>query len=402
MRRRVEEVTADQRDLVTALLQQAERCAVVGLPDQAEGILAQIWTMVVGSAPDLASATAWDLAWLLARRGAYAEATAWLHRIETAPSQPIDLWPLVRQALIDMCLALASTSPDEAALQPPRCVHAYGTGSDSALPALQVVNLGHFQITRAGELLPVCKSHKAIALFRYLLTQRHHAVHKEVLMELFWPDSPPHAARSGLHAAICALRRHIDPPGGSYVLFEDDHYALDPGASLDDEASAFERMSVVGEHCWRSGDLEQAQRAYSQAIRCYQGDYYVDSRDAGWASAVREHLLTRYLSALDHLGQILIGQGLYEQASECYQRLFERDSYREDAYRQLMRCYWQLNRRHDALRQYEQCVTLLAKDLGLEPMEETRALSRTILEQTSPTALVLEQRRTVRSSAVKP
>ncbi len=58
--------------------------------------------------------------------------------------------------------------------------------------------------------------------------------------------------------------------------------------------------------------------------------------------------------------------------------VLERDGYREDAYCQLIRCYWQLGRRSEALRQYERCVTILRRDLGLEPMPEIQELYRAI------------------------
>jgi LuxR family maltose regulon positive regulatory protein len=43
-----------------------------------------------------------------------------------------------------------------------------------------------------------------------------------------------------------------------------------------------------------------------------------------------------------------------------------------------MRCYSELGRRSEALQQYKRCATILANDLGLEPMEETQALYRAI------------------------
>lgn len=64
----------------------------------------------------------------------------------------------------------------------------------------------------------------------------------------------------------------------------------------------------------------------------------------------------------------------FEPAIECYQRLLERDGYREDAHCQLMRCYVQLGRRHDAPGQYRRCASILANDLGLEPVQEIQAL----------------------------
>jgi len=373
----------DVRNLAVALLEQGERCAVAGLLNQAEAVLTQVWAMIQKEAPDLASDTAWHLAWLLAQRGAYAEAADWFHRMDAPPARISVRWPTVLQTIAQMCLALAREPTQIPQALPSPHVPALSSG----LPTLHVINLGQFQLIRAGTILPACKAHKAISLLRYLLTQRPRMVHKEVLMDLFWPESPPRDARNSLHAAICALRHHIDLTGASYVLFEDDHYMVDPHAPVEDDVTAFEHLSNAAGHYWQVGDMVRAQQSYSQAILRYQGDYYVDSRDLAWAAAVQEHLLTQYLSALDHLGQILMGQRHYERAAECYQRLLARDGYREDAHCQLMRCYWQLGRRQDALRQYEQCTALLANDLGMEPMAETQALCHAIRNHTGTAAL---------------
>jgi DNA-binding SARP family transcriptional activator len=144
---------------------------------------------------------------------------------------------------------------------------------------------------------------------------------------------------------------------------------------------SFEQYCDQAERYWRANDLLGAQQSYANAIGCYQGDYYIGEQDYTWAIGEQERLLARYLSALDHMGQILIAQRHFEPAIDCYQRLLERDSYREDAYCQLMRCYWRLGRRSEALRQYTRCRSILASDLGLEPMPETYELFCAIFKQ---------------------
>jgi DNA-binding SARP family transcriptional activator len=369
----------DIRDLAVTLLRQGERCAVAGLIDQAEAVLNQVWMMTVVGAPDLANDTAWELACLLAQRGAYIEAAVWFQRVDALPSRAINLWPAARQTMVQMCRALAGEHfrPVEIPRSSRQVAEPLCDPSPE-LPALNVINLGRLQIIRAGTMLPTCKAHKAVSLFRYLLAQRHRAAHKEALMELFWLDAHPRDARNSLHGAISALRHHLDPASGSYVLFEDDRYAINPEAPIEDDSATFQGLSDEGEQYWQARDLAQAQRAYTQALACYQGDYYLDSCDLTWAGVVQEHLLCLYLSALDHLGQIFISQHRFEQAAECYRQLLERDSYREDAHRQLMRCYSQLGRRCEALRQYERYVAILANDLHLEPMQETRELYQVI------------------------
>jgi DNA-binding SARP family transcriptional activator len=377
----VTEEREDRRELATALLEQGERCALAGLLRQAEGILGQVWTIAEVAAPDLANAAAWELAWLLVRQEAHAEATEWFRRVDVPLARASLLWPAAQQAIVQICQGLDSRRSEPAAASPlSRRLQPVSAPDSlpSILPMLTIANLGHFQITRAGIVLSSCPAHKAITLFRYLLTRHHQAAHKEELMELLWPDTYTREAANSLHVAVSTLRRHLDPPGGSYLLFEDDCYVINPHARVADDCTAFQQLSDEGEHCWHDEDILRAQQVYTQALAWYQGDYYVDIRDLPWAISVQEQLLSRYLMVLDHLGRIYITQGHLERAVECYQLLVERDGYREDAHAQLMRCYWQLNRRGDALRQYERCATILSNDLRLEPMQESQALYREI------------------------
>jgi DNA-binding SARP family transcriptional activator len=193
-------------------------------------------------------------------------------------------------------------------------------------------------------------------------------------MELLWPDAHPREAAHSLHVAVNALRRYIDPAAGSYLLFEAGHYMVSPDAPLQNDCDTFEHLINEAQQFWRSSDLLRAEQSFSQAITCYQGDYQILAHDLTCALATRERLLACYLSALDQLGQVYFEQRRFQQAAECYQRLLERDEYREDVHCQLMRCYSQLGRRSEALQQYKRCATLLANDLGLKPMQETQAL----------------------------
>ena len=367
----------DIRGVAAELLRQSERAAAAGCLRQAQDLLAQVWAIASGHEPDLADTAAWNAAWLLVRTESYTEAAAWFGRVTAAPASDNQLWSATRQTMIRLCLDLARGTPDPAPPSPPATVTATPV-APAILPPLTVLSLGRFQLVRAGAVLPACKTRKAIAIFRNLLTRAHRAAHKDELAELFWPNAAPREALHSLHVAISALRRYLDPPAGSYLLFEAGYYRLNPAARIEDDSTRFRQLSDEGEHWWRAGDFERARQAYGDALACYQGDYYVDDADPISAVAERERLLARYLAVLDHLGQLSITQGRFEPAIECYRRLLERDGYREDAHGQLMRCYWQLGRRGEALRQYERCATILAGDLGLEPMPEIQALYRRI------------------------
>lgn len=369
-------------ELAMELLYQGERYAMAGLLQQAEALLAQAWTLAEGHAGDLADSAAWEAGWLLVRMGSYEEATEWFGRVAAPPTNGSRLWPDAREALIEICQALAHGPAAPAApLAPPARTGPVSppARADKPLPPLQVANLGRFQVGRADKPLPACKARKAIAILRYLLAQRQHAARKEELMEVLWPDAHPHESAHSLHVAVSALRRYLDPQDGSYVLFEAGTYLINPEAHVEDDCSAFTQLCDEAEQRRRAGDLPAAQRAYSRAVACYQGDYYVDDRDVAWAIAERERLLARFLSALECMGRICLAQEQFEPAIDHYQRLLDRDGYREDIHCQLMLCYQRLGRRREALQQYERCAAILANDLGLEPMPEIQALYHSIL-----------------------
>jgi DNA-binding SARP family transcriptional activator len=359
------------RKLAKELHYQGERCALAGLLEQATAILAQVWAMAQECDPARADAAAWDAGWLQLQMRSYDRAAQWFGRMREFPGLGSQLWPAAKQTLLQLCRDLAQGIVAPAPAHAQLSLHAL---SATRLPQLRVISLGRFQIIRDARLLPICTAHKAIAVFRYLLSRRHHTARKEELLELLWPTAHASAATHSLHVAITTLRRYLDPPDGSYLLFEAGHYLIHPDAPIADDARDFEQHCGAADRHWHANDVIQAQQSYNDAIACYQGDYHVGEQDFAWAIAEQERLQARYLTALNQLGQILITRRQFEPASACYLRLLERDSYREDAHCQLMRCYLQLGRRYEALRQYERCADILANDLGLEPMQELQEL----------------------------
>jgi DNA-binding SARP family transcriptional activator len=375
----VEEQTQEVRRLAADLLRQGERCIAAGLISQAEVLLAQVWTMANGLDTTLADHAAWNVAWLLVHREAYADAAEWFSRIVALPTQTDALWPIARQGLEQLC-RLAGRSGNQmpaSALRP--LVHLTPQPEQPAqLLPLKIIDLARFQVIRAETSLPACKARKSIGILRYLLTRPYYTANKDELIEVFWPDTSPRKSAHNLHVAVSALRHHLDLCEESYLLFEAGNYMINPAAPLEHDCAVFLHLSDEADRCRRAGDVRGAEQAYTCAIAIYQGDYDVDDRDLIWAITERERLLARYLSVLEHLGRILIEHDRFELALDCYQRLLERDNYREDICGQLMHCYWQLGRRGEALRYYERSAEILAKDLGLEPAQELQALYRAI------------------------
>ena len=64
-----------------------------------------------------------------------------------------------------------------------------------------------------------------------------------------------------------------------------------------------------------------------------------------------------------------------------YQRLLSENPYREGAHRELMRCYYRLNDRAAAIRQYQTCAEILWEELGLSPTPEMEAMYLQIIDK---------------------
>src|SRR2546426_5960671 len=81
-----------------------------------------------------------------------------------------------------------------------------------------------------------------------------------------------------------------------------------------------------------------------------------------------------YLVALARLMQHHSAAGELDDALACGRRVLELDPLREDVHRDLMRLYVKSGRRALAIQQYETCQAILARELDITPMVETRAL----------------------------
>jgi DNA-binding SARP family transcriptional activator len=237
---------------------------------------------------------------------------------------------------------------------------------------LQLTLLGGFQARIGTGPALTLPTKKAQALLAYLAVPAGRAHPRDKLATLLWGDSPEGAARTSLRQALFALRRAL-PAGG--VRVESDAIALDP-AAVDVDVAAFERSVAGG-----------TPAALARAAQRYQGDLLAGLSVEGtggfeeWLLGERERL--REL-ALEGLAKLLAHQrqaGQTEPAIQTGLQLLGLDPLQEAVHRALMRLYAQAGRRGTALRQYQACVGVLQRELGVEPEVETKALYQAILRE---------------------
>jgi len=215
-----------------------------------------------------------------------------------------------------------------------------------------------------------------LALLGYLL-QQPRSYPRDLLADLFWPDYPQTRARNCLNTALWRLRGLLEPAGtprGTFLVTAstgevgfnwESNYWLDVMAFRTQLGSALSQPV----HVMQPADAQ----ALESTLELYTGELLAGVY-ADWVLEERERLRGLYLDGLAHLMCYYKENRAYEASLACGRRILQHDPLREDIHREMIRLYMEAGQRVSAVRQYETCRRLLAEEMGIQPMEETRAL----------------------------
>jgi DNA-binding SARP family transcriptional activator len=257
----------------------------------------------------------------------------------------------------------------------PSASHAPAEGAPESSLSMAVYCLGEFRVYFAGRFVEEWSNAKGKAIFKFLVTEPQHRAGKEVLMERFWPNAEPHAARNCLNVAIYGLRRafsRVHP--SSVVLFGDDSYYLNPELDVWIDHEAFTAHFTAGQQLERRGETASAMHEYRRAEALYQGEFLQEDRYEDWPDPLRRSLRDRYLMLLGRLGQYVFEQQDYAACVELCRKMLAVDPCHEDAHLRLMLCWSRQGLSNLALRQYHLCREELGRELEVEPSPATTEL----------------------------
>jgi DNA-binding SARP family transcriptional activator len=253
-----------------------------------------------------------------------------------------------------------------------------------AAASLSVYCLGSFQVYQNDQPITEWSSLKARSIFKYLIVHSGKPVAKDILMDVFWPDSDLEAARRNLHQAIYSLRQTLKQgcPDCQPVPFENDCYLLNPELNLWIDYIEFEKHAKAGRQFELAGDLAEAIQEYSRAEALYQGDFLKEDLYEDWPNAQRTYLQSLYLDLVERLSRSYVQQGKYVAAIKLCQKILNRDACHEEIQRRLIECYLAQGQRSLAIRQYQSCVKALKSELDVAPSPETQVLYQQIVDGT--------------------
>jgi DNA-binding SARP family transcriptional activator len=278
-------------------------------------------------------------------------------------------------AVLDLAATRSLMGPPEPAPAAATAAPGAPTSADRSHDALAIQCLGPFCVRHGDRTLGPWPNRRAKAMFKYLVVHREIPVLKDVLIEVFWPDSDVSAARNNLNVAVHSLRRFLRDAHGeaSHVVFRDGCYAIDPRLHLWVDAEEFQRLAAAGEEHDRRGRLPEAVRDLHAAEVLYQGGLFDDDPYEEWMLPRRRELQDRYVGVLERLGELYKAADDERACIEVASKVLAVEPFREAAHRELMRCYARQGQQHLALRQFQDCAQML-EALNIEPEAETIAL----------------------------
>jgi len=277
--------------------------------------------------------------------------------------------------------------PENELPRPPAPIDPIGAGSGTE-ERWDVTLLGRFQLRCAGREPAPCTSRRGLAILKYLLTAPHYAATAGTLIECFWPGTDPEAGAHNLQMAIHALRRSLRGcgPGGSdkTVLYRNERYFLNPALIIRRDVDSFRDAYERGQGAARVGRMTEACHAFEEARNHYGGDYLADSLYDDWTAGHRAAFQDMWLTVLSRLGSAYIQASEWDRAASCCREILALDPYREDAYRQLMRCQAAMGCLADVQRTYRACQERLSHDLHVSPAPRTMRLYQQLIRQVLP------------------
>ena len=247
-----------------------------------------------------------------------------------------------------------------------------------AIPLLHVRLLGGFRVERTDVGLTMLDwpRRSAKTLTKLLSVLPGHALHREQIIDILWPDVDTESALNSFGKALHAARHVLEPElprrqDSAYLRLADSMLILNTKHVVVD-ADQFERLA---EEAVCSGEIP----AYQAALTAYGGELLPEDRYESWCSERRSVLVELHVRLLLGLAEILERRGAHNEAADRLRDALRQDPTREPVHRRLMRLYARMGTPDQAVRQFHICEDALRRELDLAPQPETVSLFDEIL-----------------------
>lgn len=226
---------------------------------------------------------------------------------------------------------------------------------------LEVRVLNGFEVRVRQRPVPLPKSAQRLVAFLVLNPR---AVSRSYAGGTLWSEYTDERSMANLRAALWRLRRAKIP----LVDVSSGLLKLAPGVRVDvwDVTRLAHRLLDPTDSC--------PEELVASGIVALSPELLPDWYDDEWLIVEREHLRQLRLHALEALAHRLISMERHGQAVEAALAAVRLEPLQESAHGVLIRAHLMGGNRCQALRQYEQCRSLLHDELSLEPSRHLESL----------------------------
>ena len=237
--------------------------------------------------------------------------------------------------------------------------------------------LGGFRFADGAGRPVTISARKGQALLAYLACAPGGEAPREALAALLWQDRDSARARQNLRQVLFGLSRQFAAGWVAPLRARGPVVALDH-AVVQVDVGQFERLAAEG-----------TDAALERALALYRGAFLADFAVSApsfedWLAATRARYHDMALKGLARLMKQHGRAGRIGRAIATGAQALALDPCREDIRRAVMRLYLEKGMRAEALRQYQACCEVLARELDAPPDAETVALYRKILRYAAP------------------
>ncbi len=252
------------------------------------------------------------------------------------------------------------------------------------MTTLHIRLLGNFSITYGDVPLPAFLSPRLQAFLAYLLFHCRMPQPRQQLAFHLWPDSTETQAHSNLRKAIHQLRRAL-PEYNTFLHIDNRSVHWRPQVACTVDVDEFVARRQAADQLGATDPARQ-QALFAEAVALYQGELLPGCYDE-WLMPERERLRQQWLETLERLVWVSEDRRDYATALHYANHLLRAEPLAESTYQQLMRLYALTGDRAAALQTYHTCVTVLQRELGVEPGATIQAAHIQLLAATIPAGL---------------
>ena len=243
---------------------------------------------------------------------------------------------------------------------------------------LKIILLGRFLIEQDGTVVNI-PSRPVQSLLAYLVLTAGTAHRREKLAGILWPDSAESNARSNLRHALWRLRRALGD-AADHVVADDLAVAFHNGGDVWIDTAILEQTASQG---WSIEDLQEA-------VSLYQGELLPGFYD-DWVSLERQRLQAILEQKMGLLLDGLVQAGRWQDVLAWGERWIALGQVPEPAYRALMVAHAGLGDPAGMAAIYQRCSQALARELGVEPSEQTLALYEDLAAGKLPVTAIVDE-----------